>query len=81
MAFGNGIVCGNFANVDQPLVVDGGINQYAQGVVGLLGEMHGKAFTKQPPSKDGGFGLRAESPDTHRLNDASHYGSTLKLSC
>ncbi len=28
-------------------------------------------YTKQPPSKDGGFGLRAESPDTHRLNDAS----------
>lgn len=25
---------------------------------------------KQPPYKDGGFGLRAESPDTHRLNDA-----------
>ena len=30
-----------------------------------------KIETKQPPSKDGGFGLRAESPDTHRLNDAS----------
>ena len=38
-------------------------------------------LTTQPPSKDGGFRLRAESPDTHRLNDASHYGSTLKLSC
>ena len=30
-----------------------------------------KTETKQPPSKDGGFGLRAECPDTHRLNDAS----------
>ena len=29
------------------------------------------SVTKQPPSKGGGFGLRAESPDTHRLNDAS----------
>ena len=28
-------------------------------------------IAKQPPSKDGGFGLRAESPDTHRLNAAS----------
>ncbi len=27
--------------------------------------------TKQPPAKAGGFGLRTESPDTRRLNDAS----------
>ena len=27
--------------------------------------------TKQPPAKAGGFEIRTESPDTHRLNDAS----------
>ena len=29
------------------------------------------APTKQPPAKAGGFEIRTESPDTHRLNDAS----------
>lgn len=28
-------------------------------------------LTKQPPAKAGGFEIRTESPDTHRLNDAS----------
>ena len=37
-------------------------------------------FTKQPPAKAGGFVLRTESPDTRRLNDASHSGSSLKSS-
>jgi len=27
--------------------------------------------TQQPPAKAGGLGLRTESPDTRRLNDAS----------
>jgi hypothetical protein len=36
--------------------------------------------TKQPPAEAGGFGLRTESPDTRRLNDASFYGSVLKSS-
>ena len=36
--------------------------------------------TKQPPAKAGGFVLRTESPDTRRLNDASHSGSLLKSS-
>jgi hypothetical protein len=29
------------------------------------------AVTQQPPAKAGGLGLRTESPDTRRLNDAS----------
>jgi hypothetical protein len=28
-------------------------------------------LTQQPPAKAGGLGLRTESPDTRRLNDAS----------
>ena len=36
---------------------------------GGVGGRIGKA-TKQPPAKAGRFGLRTESPDTRRLNDA-----------
>jgi hypothetical protein len=39
-----------------------------------------EVITKQPPAEAGGFGLRTESPDTRRLNDASFYGSVLKSS-
>ena len=35
---------------------------------------------QQPPAKAGGLGLRTESPDTRRLNDASYSGSILKSS-
>ena len=31
-----------------------------------------ETITKQPPAKAGGFELRTESPDTHRLNDTSN---------
>ncbi|WP_074974036.1 PEP-CTERM sorting domain-containing protein [Nitrosospira multiformis] len=30
-----------------------------------------RRMTQQPPAKAGGLGLRTESPDTRRLNDAS----------
>jgi len=53
----------------------------ALGRMGYTGKMTGHGFrsaastmlneTKQPPAKAGGFEIRTESPDTHRLNDAS----------
>ena len=46
-----------------------------------LGEnWYGIAELNNPPAKAGGLGLRAESPDTRRLNDASYSGSIFKSS-
>jgi len=44
MAFGNIVSLGNGADIDEGVVVDGGINQYAQSVIGMLGQIHGWLF-------------------------------------